>query len=79
MEKTNQPKACHLVTFLVRYKKSSSGSSNNNYHTFITSCISASFHRIKFITNKLNDQLPIGLLAQLAERCSGIVESLDHA
>ena len=38
MEKTNQPKACHSGT-LIRCKKSSSGSSNN-FHIFISSCIS---------------------------------------
>ena len=33
---------------------------------------SSSFHG--FITNQFNDLLPVGLLAQLVERCTGIAE-----
>ena len=41
-----------------------------DFHIFITS--SSSFHG--FITNQLNDLLPVGLLAQLVEYCTGITE-----
>ena len=37
------------------------------YHSFIFT-----FHG--FIWNRPNDQLPVGLLAQLVERCTGIAE-----
>ena len=30
-----------------------------------------------FIWNQLNDQLPVGLLAQLVERCTSILEVMD--
>ena len=35
---------------------------------------SRSFTTHVFITNQLNDQLPVGLLAQLVEYCIGIAE-----
>ena len=38
-----------------------------DFHRFMTS--SSSVHR--FITNQFNDLLPVGLLAQLVERCTG--------
>ena len=38
-------------------------------HRFMTS--SSSVHR--FITNQFNDLLPVGLLAQLVERCTGFL------
>ena len=41
-----------------------------DFHIFLTS--SSSFHR--FITNQLYNLLPVGLLAQLVERCTGITE-----
>ena len=41
-----------------------------DFHIFITS--SSSFHG--FITNQFNNLLPVGLLAQLVERCTGIAE-----
>ena len=41
-----------------------------DFHIFIIS--SSSFHG--FITNQFNDLLPVGLLAQLVERCNGISE-----
>ena len=40
------------------------------FHIFITS--SSSFHG--FNTNQFNNLLPVGLLAQLVERCTGIAE-----
>ena len=42
----------------------------NDFHVFITP--SSSFHG--FITNQFNDLLPVGLLAHLVERCTGIAE-----
>ena len=39
-------------------------------HKLIFSTSSSSFH--EFLTKKLNELLPIGLLAQLEERCDGI-------
>ena len=41
-----------------------------DFHIFITS--SSSFHG--FNTNQFNNLLPVGLLAQLVERCTGIAE-----
>ena len=41
-----------------------------DFHIFIAS--SLSFH--VFITNQLNDLLPVGLLVQLVARCTGIAE-----
>ena len=41
-----------------------------DFHIFITS--SSSFHG--FDTNQFNNLLPVGLLAQLVERCTGIAE-----
>ena len=41
-----------------------------DFHIFITS--SSSFHG--FNTNQFNNLLPVGLLVQLVERCSGIAE-----
>ena len=41
-----------------------------DFHIFISS--SSSFHG--FVTNQFNDLLPVGLLAQLVERCTGIAE-----
>ena len=41
-----------------------------DFHIFKTSL--SSFHG--FITNQFNDLLPVGLLAQLVERCTGIAE-----
>ena len=41
-----------------------------DFHIFIT--LSSSFHG--FITHQLNDLLPVGLLAELVERCNGIAE-----
>ena len=41
-----------------------------DFHILITS--SSFFHC--YITNQLNDQLPVGLLALLVERCTGITE-----
>ena len=43
-------------------------SRTNHKLIFITS--SSSFH--EFVTKKLNELLPIGLLSQLEERCNGI-------
>ena len=40
------------------------------FHMFMTT--SSSFHR--FITNQFNVLLPVGLLAQLVERCTSIAE-----
>ena len=42
----------------------------NDFDAFITP--SSSFHG--FITNQFNDLLPVGLLAHLVERCTGIAE-----
>ena len=39
---------------------------------FIYSVIYSSLHG--FITNQQNDQLPVGLLAQLVEHCMGMAE-----
>ena len=41
-----------------------------DFHIFVTPL--SSFHR--FITNQFNDLLPVGLLAQLEERCTCIAE-----
>ena len=38
---------------------------------------SRSFTTHVFITNQLNDQLPVGLLAQLVEYCIGIAEVMS--
>ena len=43
----------------------------HDLHIFMTS--SSSFHG--FITNQFNDQLPVGLLAQLVEHCTGIAQA----
>ena len=44
----------------------------NDFHIF--TAIHSSPQR--FITNQQNDQLPVGLLAQLVEHCTGIAEVL---
>ena len=43
---------------------------DDDFNTFITS--SLSFHG--FITHQFNDLLPVGLLAQSVEPCTGIAE-----
>ena len=45
-------------------------SENSDFHIFLT--VYSSLHG--FIWNQHNDQLPVGLLAQLVERCTGIAE-----
>ena len=37
-------------------------------------CVISSHHLNGYILNSLNDQLPVGLMAQLVERCTGIAE-----
>ena len=46
--------------------------SSHNYNIHIFKVIHSSLH--SFIMNQQNDQLPVGLLAQLVEHCTGIVE-----
>ena len=41
-----------------------------DFHLFITSSLSCHV----FVTNQLNDLLPVGLLVQLVECCTGIAE-----
>ena len=42
------------------------------YDVHIITVIHSALHR--FIMNQQNDQLPVGLLAQLVEHCTGITE-----
>ena len=44
-----------------------------NFHIFTV--IYSSFYR--FIWNQHNDQLPVGLLAQLVEHCPGVAEVMS--
>ena len=44
-----------------------------DFHIFTDSY--SSLHR--FIWNQQNDQLPVGLLAQLVEQCTGIAKVMD--
>ena len=44
-----------------------------NFHIFTFIDVS-SHHLYGYNTNSQNDQLPVGLIAQLVEHCTGIVE-----
>ena len=48
---------------------------SSNIWIFIYSL--SSVHLSGYITNSHNDQLPVGLIAQLVEHCTGIVEVMD--
>ena len=39
--------------------------------------LSIAFHLSRIIITSLNDQLPVGLIAQLVEHCTGIINSLN--
>ena len=47
---------------------------NRSYIRNISSCCCSSLHLSGYITNLHNDQLPVGLIAQLVEHCTGIAE-----